>query len=155
MKRVTSAAARTEAADLYDSDFLEWTQHTAELMRKRRFAELDIEHAAEEIEDMGKRDVRELCSRMEVVIAHLLKWKHQPARRSKSWRATVRAQRANILKLLRQSPSLRQRLLAEMREIYQVSMKLAADETGLKRDRFPAACPFSIDEILDEDFLPS
>jgi hypothetical protein len=141
--------------NLYDSDFIAWTQRTAELMRRRRFSELDVEHVAEEIEDMGKRDIRELCSRMEVLVAHLLKWKFQPARRSRSRRATVRAQRSDIQKLLGQSPSLRQRLSADMSEIYQAGVKLAADESGLKRDRFPARCPFSVDEILDEEFLPS
>ncbi len=123
-------------------------------MRKHRFDELDVDHAAEEIEDMGKRDVRELSSRTEILIAHLLKWKFQPTKRSKSWRATIRAQRSDILRLLRQSPSLRERLVAEIKESYQAGMKLAADESGLKRDRFPVGCPFSIEKLLDEEFLP-
>jgi hypothetical protein len=87
-------------------------------------------------------------------VAHLLKWKFQPARRSRSWRATVRSQRSDILKLLAQSPSLQQRLSAEMSTIHESAVKLAADESGLRRDRFPAGCPFSVDEILDEEFLP-
>jgi hypothetical protein len=142
-------------APRYDADFIEWTRHTAELMRQHRFDELDIEHAAEEIEDMGTRDIRELCSRTEVLLVHLLQWKFQATRRSRSWRATMRAQRSDILKLLGQSPSLRQRLSADLRGLYAAAVKLAADESGLHRDRFPTACPFSVDEILDDEFLPS
>ena len=155
MKRSTPALAGTlQDLGLYDSDFCEWTQRTAQLLRQRRFKDLDVEHVAEEIEDMGKRDLRELCSRLEVLLAHLLKWKFQPRRRSRSWRATIRAQRVDIQKLLRHSPSLRQRLSTEQRESYRVAVGLATDATGVKRDRFPASCPFSIEEILDEEFLP-
>jgi hypothetical protein len=155
MKRSTSALAGTlQDLGLYDSDFCEWTERTARSLRLRRFAEVDVEHVAEEIEDMGKRDLRELCSRLEILLAHLLEWKLQPRRRSRSWRATIRAQRTAIQKLLRQSPSLRQRLRAQERESYRVAVGLASDETGLKRERFPARCPFSMEEILDEEFLP-
>ena len=155
MKRSTSALAGTlQNLDIYDSDFCEWTQHTAQLLRQRRFKEVDTEHVAGEIEDMGKRDLRELCSRLEVLLAHLLKWKVQPGRRSRSWRVTIRTQRIGIQKLLRQSPSLRERLTAEQRESYRVAVALATDETGVKRDRFPAKCPFTMEEILDEEFLP-
>ena len=73
-----------QPGNLYDSAFIEWTQRTAELTRKRRFSELDVEHVAD-----------------------------------------------------------------------QAGVKLAADESGLKRDRFPVRCPFTVGEILDEEFLPS
>jgi hypothetical protein len=59
--------------DLYDKDFFEWTRCNAALLRARRFEEADIEHLAEEVEDMGKRDRRELTSRLEVLLTHLLK----------------------------------------------------------------------------------
>jgi len=76
MKTATGARAHSaHHAALYETDFFEWTQRTAEQLRRRRFDETDIEHAAEEIEDMGKRDLRELNSRMEVLMAHVLKWK--------------------------------------------------------------------------------
>lgn len=155
MKRSTSALAGTlQDLGLYDSDFCEWTHRTAQLLRQGRFKDVDVEHVAEEIEDMGKRDLRELCSRLEVLLAHLLKWKFRASRRARSWRVTIRAQRMDIQKLLHQSPSLRQRLSTEQRESYRVAVGLAMDETGMKRDRLPASCPFSLEEILDEEFLP-
>ena len=88
MKKASGARAHTaQDTSLYEVDFFEWTQRTADQLRWRRFDEADIQHVAEEIEDLGKRDLRELNSRMEVLLAHLLKWKLQPRRRSNSWRA--------------------------------------------------------------------
>ena len=124
-------------------------------VRSGRLRQADIEHVAEEIEDLGKRDVDEPCSRMEVLIAHLLKWKQQPRKRSNSWRATIVTQRLEIQRLLRRSPSLRRHLRIEETENYQGGVKRAAAESGLRRDAFPSVCPYSIEQILDEEFLPN
>jgi hypothetical protein len=142
-------------AGLYDRDFVAWTRTTAQRLRRGRFREVDIERVAAEIEDMGKRDVNELCSRMEVLIAHLLEWQQQPRKRSNSWRATVVTQRLEIRRLLRQSPSLRRYLRSEEAENYQGAVKRAAAETGLDRATFPSASPYSVEQILDEEFLPN
>ena len=63
---------KPRTASLYDQDFAVWTSETARLLRAGRFDEIDIEHVAEEIEDMGKRDKRELHSRLTVLLLHLL-----------------------------------------------------------------------------------
>ena len=89
------------AKDLYDRDFVEWTVRNAELLRAGRLEEADIEHIAEEIEDMGKRQRHELRSRLRILLIHLLKWQAQPERRGPSWIATIGAQRAEIPKLRR------------------------------------------------------
>lgn len=135
-------------------DFFEWTQQVADRLRARRFAELDVEHVAEEIEDMGKRDLRELNSRMEVLLAHLLKWKVQPRKRSRSWRATVVTQRHEIKAILEDSPSLRRRLASARKSNYERAVARAAAETGLSVNIFPPDCPFSNEEILEAGLLP-
>ena len=56
----------------YDEDVLAWAREQAQLLRSGRYAELDIEHLAGEIEDVGKSEQRELESRMAVLLAHLL-----------------------------------------------------------------------------------
>jgi len=155
MKALSSTASRIAPQEPeYDSDFLAWTKSTAVRLRHRQWASIDIEHVAEEIEDMGKRDVDELCSRMEVLIAHLLKWLFQPRRRSRSWRVTIVAQRLEIHRLLRRSPSLRRHLTRDDDANYRGALKLAAAETGLNRAIFPTNCPFTLEQILDEDFFP-
>jgi len=150
----SSRAAKTAAA-LYDSDFYSWTQRTAALLRAHRFDEIDVEHAAEEIEDMGKRDLKELNSRVQVLLLHLLKWQNQPDGRSPSWQATIVTQRIEIEALLRQSPSLRPKLTSELVQNYANAVKRAVPETGLRTEDFPVGCPFTIEQILDEEFLPT
>ena len=71
---------------LYDHDIHAWTQQMAELLKQRRFQELDVAHLVEELETMGRRDRQELVSRLKILLGHLLKWQYQPAHRSSSWR---------------------------------------------------------------------
>src|SRR3982751_902800 len=78
-----------KTAELYDRDFAEWTRHNAELLRAGRASEADLEHIAEEIEDMGKRERRSLHNRCVRLIEHLLKWEHQPEQRGSSWTRTI------------------------------------------------------------------
>ena len=139
----------------YDDDFFAWTQHTAALLREGRFAQVDIEHVAEEIEDMGKRDRRVVEGRLEVLLAHLLKWCYQPRRRSRSWRASIRTQRSKLGLVLRDSPSLTAQLPVLLRRSYARALALASDETGLKVERFPRDCPYTPEQILDAEFLPT
>ena len=145
----------TANAGLYDEDFFAWTQRTAELLRARRFDEMDIEHTAEEIEDMGKRDLKELNSRVQVLLAHLLKWQLQPDKRSPSWQTTIVTQRLEIEALLGQSPSLRPKLSSELAKNYSGAVKRTMPESRLSKDEFPRQCPFTVAQILDEDFLPA
>jgi len=56
---------------LYDRDIVAWAEEQAHLLRAGRLAELDIEHLAEEIEDLGKSEQRALASRLSVLLAHL------------------------------------------------------------------------------------
>ena len=77
------------AIESYNSDFVEWTVRNAELLRRGRFDEVDLHHVIEEIEDLGKNWHLALDSHTYQLIAHLLKWEHQPEGRSGSWRGTM------------------------------------------------------------------
>ena len=70
-----------------------WAEEQARYLREGRLSELDIEHLADEIEDVGRSEKRELASRMAVLLAHLLKWRLQPEKRSRSWRTIIADQR--------------------------------------------------------------
>ncbi len=140
----------------YDTDFFAWTQHQAAALVAGHMSELDLINLAEEIESLGKRDRRELASRLGVLVMHLLKWYYQPDMRQtgQSWRRTIRTQRRDIERLLKQSPSLR-RLIADMVEEDFRHMRFdASDETGLPMEAFPDTCPWTIEQILDEAFWP-
>ena len=138
----------------YEEDFYAWTVEQARLLRAGEFSALDIANIAEEIESLGRSDRRELASRLTVLLVHLLKWLKQPAMRSKSWSATIREQRRQIEKLLRESPSLRPFIATALSESYSDARDDAVEETGLSAAEFPASCPFALDEVLARSFLP-
>jgi hypothetical protein len=142
------------AAELYDRDFYEWTLRNAELLRAGKASEADLDHIAEEIEDMGKRERRELVSRLGVLIGHLLKWQSQPDRRSRSWEATIRLQREEISDLLEEMPSLRRYLEGNLARAYRHGVIAASTETRLPIEDFLSTSPFSLDVLLDPDFMP-
>jgi hypothetical protein len=142
------------AAELYERDYYEWTVRNAELLRSGRVNEADLQHIAQEIEYLGKRERRELLDRLSLLIAHLLKWKAQSARQSHGWELTIRVQRKNLAKLLSENPSLRPYLETNLPEAYERAMVEAMTETGLPESHFPSTCPFALDVLLDLDFLP-
>jgi hypothetical protein len=138
----------------YDADFFQWTQSTAEMIRQGRLAEVDLEHVAEEIEDMGKRDRREVRSRLIVLVMHLLKWELQLELRTPSWRSTIREQRMQIQLIIQDSPSLRRLPSDELVTTYEHAVERAIAETGLGANQFPSSCPYSAEQILASDFVP-
>jgi hypothetical protein len=137
---------------LYDSDFYAWTQQQAQLLRNKALSDLDIIHLAEELEDMGRSEKRELASRLEVLLMHLLKWQFQPGFRSRSWQLTIKEQRLRLEKHLAENPSLKALLPEYLPRAYQLAVIGAEKETGL--DIFPDDCPYLVEEILDQAFLP-
>jgi hypothetical protein len=140
--------------DLYEKDFYEWTVRNAMLLRSGRASEADLAHIAEEIEDMGKRERRELLHRMSILIAHLLKWQVQPDRRTRSWELTIRVQRKDLLKLVAENPSLQPYLQESLPEAYEHAIVEAMTDTGRPESEFASTCPFTLDVILDSEFLP-
>jgi hypothetical protein len=154
--RRSAASSGRSTTTSYDKDVILWSQEQAGLLRAGRFAELDVEHLADEIEDVGKSEKRELASRMAVLLAHLLKWSRQPENQSKSWRATIVLQRKRIALALKATPSLK----AVMRDpVWREDMWLdalaqASEETGLALEDLPAACPWTMDQAAEQDFWP-
>src|SRR5947209_14405606 len=126
---------------LYETDETAWLEAMARLARQRRGAELDYEHLAEFLTDMARRDRREVESRLAVLIAHLLKWQYQPAKRSRSWLVTIEQQRQELLRLLT-SGTLHNHAEAVLPAVYADGLRLAALETGLPAATFPPECPY-------------
>jgi len=142
---------------LYAEDFYTWCLTTAALIRAGKWHEIDAEAVAEEIEDMARRDKRQLEHRIQTVIMHLLKWHYQPEAHQEhrhSWRSTINVQRDRLELLLRDNPSLRPQLPEVLAERYPKARKHASDETGKPLDTFPPVCPWTVEQILDDDFWP-
>ncbi len=138
----------------YDQDFSRWVQETAQLLREKRWSELDLEHLIEEVEDLGKSERRALSSQLERVLIHLLKWHYQPERRSDSWLDSINDGRVQILKIIKDNPSLNDFPGSRLEEDYTDARRYAAKQTGLPLATFPMDCPFAIGQILDDEWLP-
>ncbi|UHD14587.1 DUF29 domain-containing protein [Thiocapsa bogorovii] len=135
----------------YDSDFYAWANTQAALLRSGRIDQADIEHIAEEIESMGKSELRELENRLARLFTHLLKWQFQPNRRSRSWTLTIKEQRRRLHRHLAQNPSLKAKLEQAVLDAYGDAILEAARETGLAEETFPPVCPFTIKQILSDE----
>jgi hypothetical protein len=136
----------------YEQDYHAWTQHTAELIRQGHFAEIDVEHLVDELEDLGASKERELENRLGILMAHLLKWRYQPERRSHSWRLTIKEQRQRIFRVLRKNPSLKAGLDETCRDAYSDARLIAARETGLPEALFPQDNPFTWEQTTGDDW---
>jgi len=142
------------SANLYDRDFYAWANEQAGLLRAGKLSEADIENIAEEIESMGKSEKRELLSRLTILLLHLLKWQYQPLRRVPSWRLSIATTRDRLADHLADNPSLRATIEASIGTAYRRARRDAALETGFREDTFPADCPWSFSQMMEDDFWP-
>ena len=135
---------------LYEADETAWLDAMSELIREGRHDQLDYAHLAEYLADMARRDRREVKSRLKVLIAHLLKWAYQPRKRSRSWRGTILSQQWELAEDVR-GGVLRNHAEEVLPKVYADAVKQAAAETGLSVKTFPAACPYTLDQLLSPD----
>lgn len=140
------------AANQYEQDFYAWTLAQSELLLARDWSKLDIENLAEEILSLGKQQKHELRNRLGILIGHLLKWDYQPKLRGKSWRATIREQRDEILDILKENPSLKPYLDEAIQKGFRQGINLVLRETPLDVDDLPSECPYEIAQLLDLKF---
>lgn len=148
------------ASTLYQQDFSSWAQQTAQLLRERKFDQIDLETLAQEVEDLGKTERRAISSYLTVLLTHLLKWKYQPSGRQYSvegepkgsWAGSITYSRLEIQKILEENPSLQDYPATVLAKSYQDAVKVVVRETGLKE--FPQDCPFRIEQALNDIWWP-
>ena len=148
---------RTSAA--YDEDFYAWTQAQAQELRRagaeRDNAPIDWENVAEEIESMGRGQKSEIGNRLRVLLVHILKWQHCLELRDRcgrGWRLTVREQRRQLAREIKDSPSLRSFALAEFAGCWREAVEDAALEAEVAVSLFPSEPVFTLDQALDHHF---
>jgi len=138
----------------YDEDFALWAAEQGALIRAGKFDRVDLENVAEEIESLGRSNKQEIHSRLTTILIHLLKWEFQPQLASGSWLASIAIGRDEIAKLIEDSPSLSAFPETILERAYRAAPRVAAAETGLPLSNFPKTCPYTIDQVLDDDFWP-
>jgi hypothetical protein len=152
------------AETLYDQDFQVWLEKTIASLKNRDFDSLDIENLIEELADLGKSEKRTLESNLMILLAHLLKLKVQydaPSSMQESWYSSIIEHRQRVLKNLRDTPSLKSYLETAIQSAYSDARKIAIKENKLAKlgiripheNEYSMICPFSVEQILDEDFF--
>jgi hypothetical protein len=144
----------------YDTDFAAWTEAQSKLLRRRAAGELandeglDWLNLAEEIESVGASEKREVRSRLARIFQHLLKWRYQPDFRSRSWQNTLLGQRRDLQAVFEDSPSLRTFAASDrvIAAAFAAGRQNAEQETGVLG--LPDVCPWTLDQVLDPEFLP-
>lgn len=141
----------------YDEDFYGWAMATALLLKQGKFNEVEMNKIIEEMESLGKSHKREFRSRSGVLIAHLLKCQYQLEMKDikeKSWKGTITIQRIDLNDLLDENPSLKSYVQELMPKAYQYALAILSEETPLDLKNFPTECPYTFEQIMDEEFYP-
>ena len=136
----------------YMRDFYSWLMDQARHVREGQWNAVDRENLAEEIESLGREQFNKLESALRVLLLHILKWDHQPSRRSRSWAISIRQQRLELEDVLTDNPGLKSRIAEALARAYRKARLQAIKETRLKETRFPEKSPYSFDEIETRKF---
>jgi hypothetical protein len=137
------------SATPYAQDVYTWSVEQAALLRAGRIAEADAANIAEELDDVGSELHFKLESALRLVLLHLLKWDHQPERRTRSWWSTIRVQRNRVRDLLQDNPGLKSRVDGAVTRGYRDGRLQAAAQTHLPLKTFPSTCPYSWKQIME------
>ena len=129
------------ASPPYELDGFGWAMAQAQLLRERRFDAIDLGNIIEEIESVGKRERSTVRSALLILMMHILKWQHQPERRSRSWSLSIASQRLAYEDAIRENPSLKADLDTIRAEAYRRARIEAAAETDLPLSAFPEMPP--------------
>ncbi len=149
---------------LYDTDWYAWTLEQAAALRRmaetRVNSELDLGNLAEEVESLGRSQESALVSALTHVIEHLLKLEHSPAPAPRNkWMLSVVEQRGRAVYALEDSGTLARKVPDLLPKAWKQGHRLAAKALelfdGVAPETLPADCPYSLAQILDDDFIPA
>ena len=138
----------------HDEDFYGWAMANAALLKQGKYKEADMDMIIEELEEMGGSNENQLINRLGVLIAHLLKWQFQSELRGRSWEGTIEEQRHKIKRLVKKNPSLKTKISEAVEEAFSDSKSIIKKDTPLDLKLLPAECPYTFEQIVDDDFYP-
>ena len=138
----------------HEKDVYGWAVHTVQLLRDKKMDEVDYDGIIEELEEMGISNKHAFKNRLAQLIFHLLKWQFQPDFRGRSWSGSIEEQRIRLSDLLESNPSFKHEIEESMKKAYKLSLSLVRKETPLDLKSLPAKCPYTFEQIMDEEFYP-
>ncbi len=137
----------------YSSDYYTWTKEQVKLLKLKRFEEVDWDNLIEEIEDLGKSRENALESYLERLLDHLLKlsyWESEKKYCTRGWKAEIRNFRAQIKKIIRKNPALKNKLEPIWQEIYPVRISIMRELFSI-----PDNNNIALDDALSDDWFPN
>jgi len=140
---------------LYEQDEHLWLIETIKLLKENRLERLDIENLIEELEDLSKRDKNRVESLLRQIIIHLLLlqyWTAEYEYNYRHWQGEIATFRVQLNRSL--TTNLKQYLLENMGDLYQESVFIVTQKTGLSLQIFPLICPYSLEQLLNKSWLP-
>jgi hypothetical protein len=138
---------------LYEIDDSQWLVEMIELLKQRQFEHLDLENLIEELVDLGSEKKNAVVSLLEQVIRHLLLLEYWTIERDNNqahWQSEIVSFRTQLRRRL--TTNLRNHLAKELSSIYQDALIYVRTKTSFKVD-FPKNCPYSVDQLLDINYL--
>jgi hypothetical protein len=154
---------QSELTTLYEQDFQRWLEETTNCLKNRDFESIDLQHLIEELNDLGSSSKAVLESNLAILLAHLLKLTVQvnaPDTMKVSWYNSIDEHRLRVKRQLKKNPSLKSYWDTALLESYPDARKLAIKEgqrakfgvTIYSESLYPSTCPFSQEQILNDDF---
>lgn len=149
--------AKNTKISLYDQDYMGWIEQVVQQLKAQDFSHLDLENLVEELEDLGKREKRAIASYLMRLCEHLLKMKYWESERNpcfRGWDVEITNFRLQIQRVLATSPSLRPYLQDCFVLEYSHGRQLCLKASGLVAETIPTQPWFTLDQALDQDWLP-
>lgn len=140
---------------LYEIDDYLWLEETIKLLKAKDLENLDLDHLIEELEDLGRNNLNKVRSLLRQIIIHILflqYWEQEYERNYRHWEGEIIAFRDDLNNSL--TTTLKNKLSEELDHIYNVSVKFVSKKTGLSVDIFPDNCPYSLEQLLDDNWYP-
>lgn len=144
----------------HDWGYLVATSHYV-LANEIKFSlqEGDMEDALEGLDElinsMSKIAIREMRSHLLIIMIHVLKWKYQPQKRSRSWYKSIRNARREIRDVQEETPSVtKEKIESVWGKVFQDLVLDAADEMNLnkqERRKFNPE-PLTWEEVFEREY---
>ncbi len=139
--------------ELYEIDDYLWLEKTIKLLKNRQFSELDLDNLIEELDALGNESKNRVKSLLEQIIRHLLLleyWTEELPYNSNHWQSEILSFRYQLNDRI--TTNFKNMLANDLEMLYGRSLKFVETKTGFKR--FPKNCPYTLEQLLDENYLP-
>jgi hypothetical protein len=146
---------QNQLQQLYEIDDYLWLEETIKVLKNKDLENLDIDNLIEELESLGRSELNKVRSLLKQIIIHILLleyWQEEYDRNCSHWKGEIIAFRDDLNNSL--TTTLKNKLVQELESIYNVAVKIVSTKTGLSKNVFPENCPYSLEQLLDDNWYP-